>query len=138
MKTLPRIVSITRTAATYPSFAPVPNHSGPGSVSSTAAHMIAPKLKNGEVLERVDGAVMERRLVHKRDVPEVEVQRPEGQRDERMGQEAEAPHAGQGQHRPEDRPGETRNEGERCEVAEEDVLDHVDEEELLLAERIDR
>ncbi len=34
-----------RTATMYPSLSPVPNHSGPGSTSSTGAHISEPQVK---------------------------------------------------------------------------------------------
>ena len=91
-----------------------------------------------EVLERVHGAVVERGLVEDGEVPDVEVDRPERQRDERVGQDAQPLDRLQREHGPQHRPREPRDEAERREVAEEDVLAHVDEEEVLLAELVDR
>jgi hypothetical protein len=45
MKMLPSTVSISRTTAMYPSFIPVPNHAGAGSVSTTGDHISAPHVK---------------------------------------------------------------------------------------------
>ena len=91
-----------------------------------------------EVLERVHGAVAERRLVHERQVPEIEVERPDRQRNERVGQIAEPLCGLVGEHRPEHRPGQAGDEAERRQVAEDHVLAHVNEEEILLAELVDR
>jgi hypothetical protein len=52
-----------------------------------------------------------------------------------MGEKAEAMH--EGKRRPEDRPGETGQKRERREVSEQDVLEHVEAEELL-AQRVQR
>ena len=90
------------------------------------------------MLERVDRRVVDRGVVEKRDVPDVEVDRPERQRDERMREHAQLLDRPQRQHGPEHRPGQTRDEAERRQIAQQDVLTHVDEEEVLLAERVDR
>ena len=45
MKTLPRIVATRRTPTMYVSFAPVPNHSGAGSVSRIGSQRTMPALK---------------------------------------------------------------------------------------------
>ena len=44
----------------------------------------------------------------------------------------------QREHRPQHLPGQPEHEAERREVAEDHVLRHVHEEEVLLAERVDR
>ena len=41
------------------------------------------------VLERVDAVVAHGRLVQRRDVPDVEVERPQRERDDRVGEEAQ-------------------------------------------------
>ena len=97
-----------------------------------------PGREERDVLERVHGLVAERGLPEGRHVPEVEVDRPERERDEGMRQEAERAHRAQREERPEDRSGEPRDDAERCEVAEQQVLHHVERERLLLAERRDR
>ena len=52
-----------------------------------------------------------------------------------MGEKAQAMH--EGKRRPQDRPGEPREECKGRQVAQQDVLDHVEAEELL-AERVQR
>ena len=91
-----------------------------------------------EVLERVNAAVMQRRLVEDRQVPEVEVDRPDRERHERVGEEAEPVDRLQREHGPEHGPRQPGDEAERRQVAEDHVLAHVDEEEVLLAELVDR
>ena len=56
------------------------------------------------VLEEVDEVVLERELVERREVPEVEARRPEREGHEGMGEDAERPHPGEGQRRAEDGP----------------------------------
>ena len=90
------------------------------------------------MLERVDDVVVQRRLVEVRQMPDVEVERPERQRDQRMAEDAQPADVGQRQHGPQDRPGQPRHDQQRRQVADDDVLDHVHEQELLLAERVDR
>jgi hypothetical protein len=84
------------------------------------------------VLERVHGAVLHRRLVERRDVPEREVRCPDGKRHERVREDAQPHHAGEREHRPEQRAGEAGEQAERGQVADEQVLDHVEREELPL------
>ena len=87
------------------------------------------------MLERVHGRVLDRRLVEEGHVPEVEVGGPDRQRHERVREHAQALDRAEREQRPQDRavqPGEQR---ERREVAEDDVLEHVEAEELLLADR---
>ena len=81
---------------------------------------------------------MQRRVIEVRDVPDVEVERPERQRDERMGQDAQPLDHLEAKHRAKDLAGQPEHEAERREVAEDHVLRHVEEEEMLLAERVDR
>ena len=90
------------------------------------------------MLERVHDVVVQRRLVQERQVPDVEVERPQRQCNQRVPEHAQAPDHGQRQHRAQDRPRQARDHEQRREVADDDVLDHVDEEELLLAEGVDR
>jgi len=88
------------------------------------------------VLEGVHGVVVERRLVEKRQVPGVEADRPHGQRDERVRQDAQR--VDDAEDRAQHRPRQPRDEAEGREVAEDHVLEHVREEELLLAEGVER
>ena len=55
-----------------------------------------------------------------------------------MSEDLEAGHARQREHRPEDRAAQAEDEEERSQVAEQQVLGHVHEEELLLAEGVER
>ena len=72
-------------------------------------------------------------------MPDVEVDRPDRQRDERMGEHAQPLDArGSASTGRRIGPGQPGDEAERREVAEDHVLQHVDEEEVLLAERVDR
>ncbi len=98
----------------------------------------APAAEHQEVLERVNAAVMQCRLVEHGQMPEVEVHGPDRQRHERMGEEAEPVDRLQREHGPEHGPGQAGDEAERRQVAEDHVLAHVDEEEVLLAELVHR
>ena len=82
--------------------------------------------------------VMERSVVEERDMPEVEVGRPHRQRDERVREHTQALDELELQHRTQDRPRQPDHEAQRREVAQDDVLEHVHEEEMLLAEVVDR
>ena len=86
----------------------------------------------------VDAARLHCRLVHRRDVPEDEVRGPDRERDERVREHAQAHDARKREHGAEERPGEPREQAERREVADEQVLRHVEREELLLADLRDR
>ena len=90
------------------------------------------------MLEGVDRLVPERGLPEVRQVPEKEVHRPDGQRDERVGEEAQGSNRPHGQNRTQKRAGQPGDDAERPEVAEQEVLDHVERERLLLAEGRDR
>ena len=78
--------------------------------------------------------VVQRRRVQERDVPHVEIDRPDRQRDQRMREKTQPIDRPQREHRPEHRPGQAGDEAQRCEIAEQDVLEHVHEEEVLFAE----
>ena len=90
------------------------------------------------MLERVHGRVCDGRLVEHRQVPEVQVRRPERQRDGGVREHPQPLDRPQREQRPQDRAGEPGEEAERREVADQDVLQHVEAEELLLADRRDR
>ena len=90
------------------------------------------------MLQRVHDLVSERGFPEEREVPDDEVHRPERQRDERMGEEAERPDRAHGEDRAEQRAGEPGDDAERPEIAEQQVLDHVEREGLLFPERGDR
>ena len=85
--------------------------------------------EKAKMLERVHEVVSHRGLVEKRQVPDVEVDRPERQRDQRMREEPQP--VQEGEHGPQDRPCQPREKRERREVAEQHVLQHVKAEELL-------
>ena len=71
-------------------------------------------------------------------MPEREVRRPDRERDERVREHAEPHDAREREQRAEQRPGQPGEQAERREVAEQEVLDHVEREELLLADLGDR
>ena len=89
------------------------------------------------VLERVDGRVPNGRLVEERQVPEIEIRRPDRQRHDRIREHAQTLDGPEREQRPQHRPREPGEQEERCEVADQDVLEHVEAEELLLADRGD-
>src|SRR5438094_927593 len=76
--------------------------------------------------------------IEPRQVPDVQVDRPERQRDQRMGEDTPPLDEAELQHRLEQWPVQPGDERERSEVAEQDVLGHVGPQELLLAEGIER
>ena len=55
-----------------------------------------------------------------------------------MGEDAQLLDHAEREHRPQDLSRQARHEAERREIAEQHVLRHVHEEEVLLAERVDR
>ena len=77
-------------------------------------------------------------LVEERQVPEIEIRRPDRQRHDRVREHAQALDGPEREQRPQHRPREPGEQAERCEVADHDVLEHVEAEELLLADRSDR
>ena len=83
----------------------------------------------------MDGIVTNGGVVEERQVPRIEVERPQRQCNQGVREEAEPMQ--EREHRPEDRPCETRKERQGREVAEQDVLEHVEAEELL-AEGVQR
>jgi hypothetical protein len=86
-----------------------------------------------DVLEGVDAFVRERGLVRRRKVPEPEVERPEGEDDNRR---ATSPKRRQPV--PASAPEKSQRDEQRCEVADADVLEHVRREEALVAEPVER
>ena len=90
------------------------------------------------MLQRVHSRVVQSALVEKGQVPDREIGRPHRQRDQRMREHAQAVDDPQAQERLQHRPRHAYDETERGEVAEQDVLDHVHEQEFLLAEVVDR
>jgi hypothetical protein len=69
----------------------------------------------------VDDRVLERCLVERREVPEVEVKQPERERDERMGQDPQARDHPVAQQRRQHRAGQAQGDAQGAEVAEQDV-----------------
>ena len=90
------------------------------------------------MLERVHRAVPNGRLVEKRQVPDVEIDRPERECDERVGEHPQSLDRPERQQRPQDGAGRAGEQAERREIADQHVLEHVEAEELLLADRGDR
>ena len=82
--------------------------------------------------------VAERRLVEERQVPEIEVHGPQRPRDHGMREHAERVNPVVGEQRTEQRPRQPGDDRQRRELAEQHVLRHVHEEELLLTPRIER
>ena len=92
------------------------------------------------VLEGVHERVLERRVVERRDVPEVEEGEPQHDERDRARERAQPPldrlQAARG--RAHDHARERQQQEQRRDVAEQDVLGHVHREEVLLAEGVDR
>ncbi len=97
-----------------------------------------PGTEERDVLERVEGARLEGAFVEEREVPQDEVRRPDREGDQRIREHAESHHAGKREHRSEERSGQAGEEAQRSEVADEEVLRHVEREELLLSDLRDR
>ena len=91
-----------------------------------------------DVLERVHGVVPERSLVEVRQVPEVEVDRPQRPGHERVGEHAQPVNPLVGEERTKQRARQPGDDRQRRELSEQHVLRHVHEEELLLAPRVER
>ena len=89
------------------------------------------------MLQRVDGVVAQRGLVEHRQVPDVEVERPGHDRHDGMGEHAQAPGDRIAQHRGQQRAGQAQHDQQRGDVADQQVLDHVGDEQLV-GERVDR
>src|SRR5204862_441616 len=74
--------------------------------------------EEAEVLGCVHGGVGEGGLVQRREMPGIEGNRPDRERDQRMGQDAEAADHGQGEDRPQDRPVQAEHDCQRRQVAQ--------------------
>ncbi len=98
----------------------------------------APAREEHEVLERMDRVVVQRGVVQVRDVPDIEVHGPDRERDQGMREKAQPLDRAQCQHRPQHLTRQPEHEEERCKVADQHVLRHVQEEEVLFAELVDR
>ena len=122
----------------YASFAPVPEPLGrrEGLEHGEPEHDAG--AEEGDVLDRMERARLDGAFVEHREVPEHEIRRPDGKRDERVREHAEAHDARQGEDGAEDRAGEAGEEAQRREVAEDEVLGHVEREQLLLSDGRDR
>ena len=83
------------------------------------------------MLEAVDQGPAVSRVVHRRDVPEEEVDRPERHRDEGVGQNLELVEDLDREDRLQDRPGQTENDQQTGDVADDQVLDHVGDHQFL-------
>src|ERR671934_1623232 len=82
--------------------------------------------EEAEVLERVHRVVAQGGVVEVREVPHIEVDRPERQRHQRVSEEAETVQPRE--RRPQDRSRQSGEERERREIAEQHVLQHVERE----------
>ena len=117
----------------------MPNQAGCGSVSTTGDHISAPQVKKRMCSSACTAAVVQRRLVEERDVPDVEVDGPDRQRDERVARGSRSLSNGRiastgrstGPVRPATKQSGARSPSRMC-------CDHVDEEEVRLAELVDR
>ena len=87
------------------------------------------------MFERVHRVVAHGCVVEVREMPHVQVHRPQRQRDQRIGEEAQV--VEESERRPQDRPGQAREKCKWREISQQDVLQHVKAEELL-AERVHR
>ena len=83
------------------------------------------------MLERVDAGVAERRLVERRHVPHVQVDRPQWEGDRGMGERAQAVEEADFEDRREQWTGQAEHDQQRRDVAEQQVLDHVHLQQLL-------
>jgi len=88
-----------------------------------------------EVLARVEQRVLERCVVGPVQVPDDEGGSPERERDERVSEHAKPPQAGDGKQGPEQGAGESEDDQQRTDVADQQVLAHVDGERLLRREQ---
>ena len=111
----------------------MPNHSGPGSTSITVAHMSAPAVKN-ETCSSACTAWWRSAASQKYGTCQSRGYRPEREGDERVRQEAERRTARTESSGRRIGPVEPGDDAERGEVAEEQVLHHVEGERLLLTE----
>ena len=78
------------------------------------------------MLEGVEGARLEGAFVEAREVPQDEVRGPDREGDQGIREHAQPHDAGKREHRSEERSGQAGEEAERCEIANEEVLRHVE------------
>ena len=99
-----------------------------------------PAVKNEACSSTCTTRALERRVVQRRDVPEVDQAEPEDEPGQRVRERAEraldALQPARG--RAHDHAAEREQEEQRRDVAEQDVLEHVGREEVVLAEAVDR
>jgi hypothetical protein len=87
------------------------------------------------VLEGVHELAGKRRLVEGRDVPQIEVGEPQRQRDRGVDEPAQPAQPPRGKERLQERTGKPERDQKRCEVAEDEVLGHVDPDQLAVEPR---
>ena len=80
----------------------------------------------------MERAVLGRRLIQHRDVPDVEIDGPERQREQRVRQVSYPPEPAVGEQRLKERPGQAEDDQQGAQIAHQQVLDHVDEDELVV------
>ena len=92
------------------------------------------------MLERVNRRRSIGGVIQRRDVPEEEVERPQRQGDGGVGEDAEAVEDGDREDRLQQRAGQAEHQQQGRDVAEQQVLDHVDDHQLLgdVADRRDQ
>ena len=83
------------------------------------------------MLERVHARVAQRRLVEDGQVPDVQVDRPQREGDQRVREHAQAVEEPDAQDRRDQRPGQAEHDQQRGDVAEQQVLDHVHVQQVL-------
>jgi hypothetical protein len=84
-----------------------------------------------DVLESVDPVVLHGALVQRGQVPDVEVDGPQRQRDGGMREHPQPPQLAHRQQRLQDRPGQAEDQQQRADVGDQQVLDHVHREQLV-------
>ena len=83
------------------------------------------------MLGEVQGRAVEHPLVERSEVPEIEVEDPERERDQGVPEEAKPAEPADAEDRLEHRPGEAQRDPERGQVADQEVLGHVGNNQLL-------
>ena len=83
------------------------------------------------MLHRVHAGVAQRGLVEHGQVPPVEVDQPQRECDQWMGEGAQAVEQADPEHGDEQRAGEPQHDQQCRDVAEQEVLDHVHEQQVL-------
>ena len=88
----------------------------------------------GDVLEHVDRLLPDRGVEEQRDVPADEQRERDRERDAGMRDPPQGSRGEHGEHRPQQRAGQPREQERRCEVDEQEVLRHVRDEEVAFCE----